>query len=132
MTLLASSQSKLNYFSQTSTIVVRDHFNYFIVNDTKKVNERESPFPPLVLKDAATEGNFAPLLKRIKGTARLVNEIIAHQAWEREKEAKFNEKLRNFSSSFFNLVGLQIIIVVAGAAFSVISLRKFFVKKHIY
>ena len=132
MPLLESSQSRLNSTSQTSTIVVRiEHSIKYadIVNETKKL---ETPLPLPVLKDAATEGHFAPLLKRIKGTARLVNEIIAHQSWEREKEAKFNEKLRNFSSNFFNLVGLQIIIVVAGAAFSVISLRQFFVKKHIY
>ena len=62
----------------------------------------------------------------------MVGEIIAHQQWEREKEGQFTEKLRRLSNSFFNMVWLQIAIVVGSAAFSVINLRKFFVRKHIY
>lgn len=62
----------------------------------------------------------------------MIDEIIAHQSWEREKEGQFSDKLRSFSSNFFSLVGLQMTIVFASAAFSVISLRKFFVRKHIY
>jgi hypothetical protein len=62
----------------------------------------------------------------------MVGEIIAHQQWEREKEGQFTDKLRRLSSNFFNMVWLQIAIVLGSAAFSVINLRKFFVRKHIF
>jgi uncharacterized membrane protein len=62
----------------------------------------------------------------------MIGEIIAHQQWEREKESQFTDKLRSLSNNFFNMVWLQIVVVAASAAFSVINLRKFFVRKHIY
>ena len=84
------------------------------------------------MTNAATEQTFEPLKSRIRKITRLVDEMIAHQSWEREKENQFNQNLRKLSSSFFSLVGVQIVIVVGSAVFSVISLRKFFVRKHIY
>lgn len=75
---------------------------------------------------------FKPLRARLEKLAQTVNDIIAHQQWDREKEAQYSENMRKLSTNFFNLVGLQMAIVVASAAFSVFSLRKFFVRKHIF
>jgi hypothetical protein len=75
---------------------------------------------------------FKPLRARLIKLTQIVNDIIAHQQWDREKEAKYNENIRSLSTNFFNLVGLQMAIVLASAAFSVFSLRKFFVRKHIF
>lgn len=73
-----------------------------------------------------------PLKKRTEKISKIIDDIIAHQNWEREKEQQYKDKLEQLSSSFFNLVMLQMVAVVASAAYSVYALRKFFVKKHIY
>jgi hypothetical protein len=70
--------------------------------------------------------------KRAKKVLQLTDEIIAYQQWAREKKADFVERMRGLSSSFFNLMVLQILVVIGSAAFSVVNLRRFFVKKHIY
>ncbi|TNV84016.1 hypothetical protein FGO68_gene3495 [Halteria grandinella] len=112
---------------------------YYNLNDTKRkpsqpTQEEKDPsgLSPDQLKQAATESHFAPLKNRIKKISSMVGEIIAHQQWEREKEGQFTDKLRRLTGNFFNMVWLQIAIVVGSAAFSVINLRKFFVRKHIF
>ena len=70
--------------------------------------------------------------KRTKKILKAVDDIIAHQDWEREKETKYKEMHEKLSGNFVNLVIFQILIVLASAAYSVINLRKFFVKKAIY
>lgn len=79
-----------------------------------------------------TERAFEPLKSRARKITKLADEMLAHQGWERQKENEFNQSLRSQASRYFGLVGLQIAVVVASAIFSVISLRKFFVRKHIY
>ena len=70
--------------------------------------------------------------KRARKVTQMVEEIIAYQQWSREKKQDFVDRIRSLSSSFFNMVVLQIAIVIGSAAFSVVNLRRFFVKKHIY
>jgi hypothetical protein len=48
------------------------------------------------------------------------------------KEQSYKEVTEKLSSHFVNLVVLQMAIVIGSAAYSVINLRKFFVKKAIY
>ena len=78
------------------------------------------------------EFHFSPLKKRAKRINQLIDDIIAHQNYEREKEQKYKDNLVSLGSGFRFLVFVQIAILVGAAAFSVIALRKFFVKKHIY
>ena len=78
------------------------------------------------------EIHFSPLKKRTKRINQLIDDIIAHQNYEREKEQKYNSNIISLNTGFFTLVAIQIFILVGAAAFSVIALRKFFVKKHIY
>ena len=78
------------------------------------------------------EYHFSPLKKRTKRINQLIDDIIAHQNYEREKEQMYNSNIISLNSGFYLLVGLQVLILVGAAAFSVIALRKFFVKKHIY
>jgi hypothetical protein len=70
--------------------------------------------------------------KRAKKVYSMTEEIIAYQQWSREKKSDFVDRVRSLSSSFFNLMVLQILIVIGSAAFSVWNLRSFFVRKHIY
>ena len=70
--------------------------------------------------------------KRAKKVYSMTEEIIAYQQWAREKKSDFVDRVRSLSSSFFNLMVLQILIVIGSAAFSVWNLRRFFVRKHIY
>ncbi len=84
------------------------------------------------LQGVATEGHFAPLKKRTRKITKLIDDIIAHQDWEREKESQYKVNLESLSGSFFNLVLLQVAVLIGCAVYSVINLRKFFVKKHIY
>jgi emp24/gp25L/p24 family/GOLD len=109
---------------------------YYTLNETKKKEElqqfQRGALTDEQMKQVATESHFAPLKTRMKKISSIVNEIIAHQQWEREKEAQFSDKLQSLASSFKNMVWLQILVVVGSAAFSVINLRRFFVFKHIY
>ena len=93
-----------------------------------KVEEEKVETP----QNVATQGHFSPMQKRAKKVLQLSDEIIAYQQWAREKKADFVERIRSLSSSFFNLMVLQILVVIGSAAFSVVNLRRFFVKKHIY
>jgi hypothetical protein len=72
------------------------------------------------------------LKKRSTRIKQLVDDIIAHQDYERQKEQKYSSNLESLNSGFKFVVMLQIGVLVAAAIFSVISLRKFFVRKHIY
>ena len=51
---------------------------------------------------------------------------------ERGREIEYKTHLITLSNSFYNLIIAQIVIVLASAAFSVMNLRRFFVKKHIF
>ena len=62
----------------------------------------------------------------------MIDDIIAHQEMERTREIEYKKHLETLSSSFFNLIIVQMVIVLASAAFSVMNLRRFFVKKHIF
>jgi len=83
-------------------------------------------------KSAATVGQFQPLQRRTSKIERIIDDIIGHQNYEREREADYKTNLESLNSSFFRLCLLQILVVLGSAAFSVVSLRKFFVKKHIF
>lgn len=83
-------------------------------------------------EDAAKEAHFAPLKKRSTRIMQLADDIIAHQNYEREKEALYKQHLENLNSGFKFITLLQVGILVGAGVFSVIALRKFFVKKHIY
>jgi emp24/gp25L/p24 family/GOLD len=72
------------------------------------------------------------LKKRSTRIKQLVEDIIAHQDYERQKEQKYTEHLESLNSGFKFVVFLQIGALVGAAIFSVVSLRKFFVKKNIY
>ena len=87
------------------------------------------PSPP---DNAARELHFAPLKKRSSRIKQLVDDIIAHQEYEREKENKYREHPQSLNSGFKFITLLQIAVLVGAAVFSVVALRKFFVKKHIY
>ena len=54
-----------------------------------------------------------------------------YQKYEREQENLFRDYQMRLSNSIFNMTLLEIILVCASAGYSVYSLRKFFVKKHI-
>ena len=81
---------------------------------------------------SATEGHFAPLLRRIEKIDESLNDILNFQEYEREQENIFREYQRSLYDSFFRMNVLECLIVIGAAAFSVWSLRKFFVKKSIY
>ena len=61
-----------------------------------------------------------------------LEEIVGHQEFEREKEVAYKKLHEQFSNNYFYWVCLQIVVVIVCAAFSVVSLRRFFVKKSIY
>ena len=73
-----------------------------------------------------------PLNRRVEKISKVIDDIIAHQEYERERETEYKTKLSSLSGSFTNLVLVQILVVGAAAAYSVYNLRKFFVKKHIF
>lgn len=95
----------------------------------KVVEEVQEPTIP---ENAAREAHFAPLKKRSTRIKQLVDDIIAHQDYEREKEQKYKEHLESLNSGFKFITLLQIAVLGGAAVFSVVALRKFFVKKHIY
>ena len=61
----------------------------------------------------------------------VVEDIIAHQSNEREREIKYKTNVSRMSSTFYYLILLELLILVGTAVYSVYNLRKFFVKKHI-
>jgi hypothetical protein len=83
-------------------------------------------------KSAATVGQFMPLQRRTSKIEKIIDDIIGYQNFEREREAAYKDNLEALNSSFFRLSLIQILVVLGSAAFSVVSLRKFFVKKHIF
>lgn len=85
-----------------------------------------------IMKSAATENHFKPVRGRLSKISKAIDDVIAHQEYEREKEQKYKEITTSLNGSFINMVIFQLLSVLACAAFSVISLRKFFVKKAIY
>eukprot|EP00347_Sterkiella_histriomuscorum_P018164 403346548 len=85
-----------------------------------------------LLDKAATVGQFMPLQRRVEKISKVIDDIIAHQDHEREREQDYKTKLQGLAGSFSNLVLVQILIVMGAAAYSVVNLRKFFVKKHIF
>lgn len=81
---------------------------------------------------SVSEGHFAPLLRRIEKIDEALNDIINFQNYEREQELVFKEYQVSLYDSFFRMNVLECIVVVLAAAYSVWSLRSFFVKKSIY
>jgi len=61
-----------------------------------------------------------------------MDDIVNYQNFEREQENLFKDYQNSLYNSFFNMTVLEVVIVLASAGYSVWSLRKFFVKKHIY
>ena len=82
-------------------------------------------------ESAASQGAFDVLTKRIKKIDGSLDAIIEYQKYEREQENLFRDYQGRLASSIFNMTMLEILLVIASAAYSVWSLRKFFVKKHI-
>jgi hypothetical protein len=56
------------------------------------------------LQNAAMEFHFSPLKKRAKRINQLIDDIIAHQNYEREKEQKYKDSLVSLGSGFRFLV----------------------------
>ena len=83
-------------------------------------------------ENKATEGHFAPVKRRISKISSVIDDILNYQNYEREQENLFKDYQRSLYNGFFNMNCLEMLIVGASAAYSVYSLRKFFVKKHIY
>lgn len=71
------------------------------------------------------------LSKRVKKINTSLDSIMDYQKYEREQENLFRDYQMRLSNSIFNMTLLEIILVCASAGYSVYSLRKFFVKKHI-
>lgn len=90
----------------------------------------------MVLKEqydkSVSEGHFAPLLRRIEKIDEAMNDILNFQNYEREMEVVFKDYQVSLYDSFFRMNVVECIVVVLAAAYSVWSLRKFFVKKAIY
>ena len=82
-------------------------------------------------ESAVTQGSFDVLSKRIKKINTSLDSIMDYQKYEREQENLFRDYQMRLSNSIFNMTLLEIILVCASAGYSVYSLRKFFVKKHI-
>ena len=80
---------------------------------------------------AVTQGSFDVLSKRIRKINTSLDSIIDYQKYEREQENLFRDYQLRLSNSIFNMTLVEIILVIASAGYSVWSLRKFFVKKHI-
>ena len=80
---------------------------------------------------AATEGSFEMLSKRIKKISTTIDTIIEYQAYLRGEENNYRSAQERLASSIFSLTIIEILLVMASAGYSVYSLRKFFVKKHI-
>ena len=78
-----------------------------------------------------TQGSFEVLNKRIEKINTSLDTIIDYQKYEREQENLFRHYQERLASSIFNMTLLEILLVIASASYSVWSLRKFFVKKHI-
>ena len=76
-------------------------------------------------------GSFDVLTKRINKINTALDSILEYQTYEREQENLFRHYQERLASSIFNMTLLEIILVIASAGYSVWSLRKFFVKKHI-
>lgn len=81
--------------------------------------------------NAATVGSFDVITKRINKVSKALDSVIAYQKYEHEQENLYRHYQERLASSIFNMTLLEITLVIASAAFSVYSLRKFFVKKHI-
>ena len=80
---------------------------------------------------AVSKGAFDILTKRIKKIDNALDSIREYQKYEREQENLYKEYSASLASSIFNMTMIEIILVIASAAYSVWSLRSFFVKKHI-
>ena len=81
--------------------------------------------------NAVSKGAFDILTKRIKKIDNALDSIREYQKYEREQENLYKEYSASLASSIFNMTMIEIILVIASAAYSVWSLRSFFVKKHI-
>ena len=81
---------------------------------------------------AMSKGAFNVLYKRLDKIEESLETTEKYQAYEREKEVQYRELQTSLSSNIFNMTVLEIILVIGSAAFSVYSLRKFFVKRHIF
>ena len=81
---------------------------------------------------AVSKGAFNVLYKRLDKIEESLETTAQYQQYEREKEAQYRELQTSLSSNIFNMTVLEIILVIGSAAFSVYSLRKFFVKRHIF
>jgi len=71
------------------------------------------------------------LTKRISKINTAMDSIIDYQKYEREQENEYRHYQERLASSIFNMTMLEILLVLGSAGYSVYSLRKFFVKKHI-
>ena len=67
-----------------------------------KASKTEKPQEDL--QNAAMEFHFSPLKKRAKRINQLIDDIIAHQNYEREKEQKYKDSLVSLGSGFRFLV----------------------------
>ena len=81
---------------------------------------------------ATTEGHYMPLFRRVEKISSVLDDIINYQNYEREQENKFKDLQQQLYNSFFRMTMIELLIVAATAAYSVWSLRRFFVKKAIY
>ncbi len=104
----------------------------FYQQQKEKDGEPKKEEPTVNLENVATEGEFNALRKRIRKINRALDDIVAHQNWERQKESDYTSRQTKLNSNFVLLMTIQIVVVIASAVYSVINLRKYFVKKAIF
>ncbi|CDW90498.1 transmembrane emp24 domain-containing protein eca-like [Stylonychia lemnae] len=133
--LLITEQTYLKHDVKQVKVILKYSNEYYKLNtsnaDYIQVSKKEIE-KQIQYQSAATQGQFMPITRRVDKIDKVIDDIIAHQDYEREREQEYKQKLESLSGSFFNLISVQIILVIGVAAYSVINLRKFFVKKHIF
>ncbi len=68
----------------------------------------------------------------LKKIEKSLDDILAHQDHERDKEFNYLNMQVKFSAYFFYLTLGQLAVVLISVVFTVVNLRKFFVKKAIF
>ena len=83
-------------------------------------------------ENAITEGHFSVLTRRIVKVSDTLDDIVSMQDFEREQEALYRDYQNSLYNNFWNLTALEILMVLGSSVYSIISLRKFFVKKSLF
>ena len=71
------------------------------------------------------------LTKRINKINKSLDAILGYQKYEIRQENRYKWYQERLAESIFRMTCIEMFLVMASAGYSVYSLRKFFVKKHI-